>query len=365
MNYDDYFLEYLNQAQQKVTYYDPRNSNCPDFMNRIIESLINVWGKLYLQMSEARHITTPVIHCKCIDDHMINAFCFWHPEQNFYGVAVTSATYIKLYEQLSAFAHDPYLKGVTYLNSISPDDLTNHLFVYALQFIAKHEYMHIILGHCRLIQNRGSTLYLEEHSTTGEKQEPNLYSQAMERIADYYAISDSIGQLLTLSNYNIEKIKTNLLIYYLSILHIFSLFYAGEHYDWDSPYILDKLQSTDHPSTGMRFHYIAEAIDGTLLNHYKKEGEEKAKNIVDNIDHIMDIIFDISRQFHDLFRIELIFPLYEPPGMRYNVRLFNAMPPVISDCERFALFHPINYTPVDEDISVQQMCAIEQQLLQE
>lgn len=364
MNYDSYFSEYLNRHHMTVEFYDPTTSNDSDFMNKIIEILTGSFEQLYQQMSRIREIETAKIHTKCISKNEINAFCFWHPEQEFYGVAITSATYIKLYKQLSTFAHNTYLKNIKYLNSISPDELKKRLFNYAIQFISKHEYMHIVLGHCRLTQNKGFGFCLGEHALTGNGKKNNLYFQAMERLADSYAVTDSIAQLLVSSNYKIEEIKTNLLIYYLSILHIFSLFYADEDYDWKSPNILDDLLTTDHPATSMRFYCIAETIDGVLLSHYEKEGINNAKNIVNDIDQIINTVFEISKRFHGSFQIDLVYPSYSLSGMRYNVRLFNAMSSVISDCESVALFQPISNPPIDEEAAVKQMHAIQQELLQ-
>ena len=362
MDYDSCFLEYLNQYFP-VTFYNPGGSDNPEFMDAMIEMFTREFGTLYQHMSQLRKIQPPVIHTKCICNDTINAFCFWHPIQNFCGVAVHSGTFSSLYEQLSVFAHDPRLKDIPYLNTIFPEDLTKQLYIYALQFIGKHEYMHIILGHCRFIQEKGLGLYIGEHSLTDKDFQKNLHSQAMERLADVYTAKDSIEQILYLSDYQTEKIKTNLLIYYLSVLHIFSLFHSGEYYDWNSPDILNDLLSTDHPAVSMRLYYIAEAIDESLLNHYKRKGFENAADIVEDIDQIINTVFEISRLFHDTFQMELIYPSYSEAGIRYNVRLYNAMPAVISACESVALFHPLNYTPVDEDTAVYEMQAIIQTLL--
>ena len=294
---------------------------------------------LYQKMSELRNISDLNIYPFCFDDrNVINATCFLSPKGKNYFVGIPTGTILRLYDLLNEFLYDEKIRDIPLLKEIMADDLFVSLYVNALHYIVKHEYMHIIYGHCLYANQRGM-YYMEESCHPNQDSSINqMKNQAMELIADVFAVKDSISQILPLCNGNITLLKQNVLIYYLSILFVFSIFYIDEHIDWEDPGIIHSLIQESHPCISTRFFYIADAVDSELLFQFRQISEETVLKMVEEIDKVIDLVYQISAQYNKYFKMELVEPAYSKAGLIYYKNIMNACKEVVGENNDFAFY---------------------------
>lgn len=343
------FLEYLNKnAKYNYKIFDKTKSEYSFFENELICSVSDMANDLVNKMSEGRAIL-PEIHVFCVENELVNAFCFI--TNNHYYIGIHSATYVELIRRTQILAD--YLVQNSHWDCYQNKDVADVqalLWTYAFKMILAHEYMHIILGHCDTICADMAFLWEndndEKKKLSDELKKIDL--QAMEMFADEFSAMDTAWQILAANETDIEKIKYELLNYYLAVLLVFSIFhnYNGKE--------------GTHPKLGIRLHSIISTVDDTIIKGLKVPDP---KIQIEKIDVVIDIFMEIIQQFPRLFSYDIVTELGVEDFDKEYLKLYNAAADVVKITNSKAVYPISEFEKIDE--SMLELLELERSILWE
>lgn len=343
-DYKNEFLEYLNRNKSgKYEIFDVDESEYSHFENTLIQSASTIIDDLIQKMSEGREIS-PKIYVFCVKNEIVNAFCF--ATNGRYYIGVHSATYVEIIRRTQILSD--YLvqnEHWEYYQNKNVSEVQAILWTYAFKMILTHEYMHIILGHCDTICSERAFLWENEDI----KENPLgtfdvLGLQAIEMFADQFSAIDAAWQIVMKED--IEKIKYELLNYYLSVLLVFSIFhnYSGN--------------DITHPKLGIRLHSIIATVDDTIVKGLNMPDPEIQ---IEKIDTVIDVFMEIVQQFPRLFSYDIVTELGVDDFDKEYIELYNRAAEIVKVTNLRAVY-PINEFE-KMDISTLELLAWERDLL--
>lgn len=337
--YEKEFLDYLNQNGKEN--YRIFNSNESDYTlleNELISQVSSIVDILVAKMSQARNIS-PEIHVFCVKDDTVNAFCFVKYER--YYIGIHSATYVKLIRNVQSLTdYLGRMKELQFFQNIDFVEVQALLWNYAFKMIVVHEYMHIILGHCDTVC--AECAFLWENSSGEENNIVNTWDvtalQAMEMFADEFSAVDATVRILSVCEDDIEKIMFELLMYYLAVLLVFSIFIKHNEND------------VTHPKVGFRLHSIMLTVDDKL-----GKGLDCTDSAVqvERIDSIIDTFMEIIQQIPELFSYDIVTDLVAEDFYRQYIELFNRAADVVKVTNLKAIYPVSEFEKMDLSVTQQ------------
>ena len=345
--FENEFLEYLNKnTNGNYKIFDESKSEYTFFENELIRSISDMVKDLVNKMSEGRGIL-PDIHVFCVENELVNAFCF--VTNNRYYIGIHSATYIELIRRTQILADYLVLNSYwRYYKNKEVVEVQALLWTYAFKMILAHEYMHVILGHCDTICADMAFMW-ENDSIEKEKMSDNIPIidlQAMEMFADEFSAIDAAWQILSIDREDIEKIKYDLLNYYLAVLLVFSIFddYNGN--------------GGTHPKLGIRLHSIISTVDDTIIKGLNVPAPESQ---MEKIDVVIDTFMEIVQQFPRLFSYDIVTELGVEDFDKEYIELYNAAADIVKITNLNAVY-PINEFEKMDESTLEQL-EVEREIL--
>lgn len=317
------FLKYLNDNKKtNYTIFDNSISEYSNFENELIHNVMDMVDELIEKMSEGRGIS-PDIHVFCVKDEIVNAFCF--VTNKHYYIGIHSATYVELIRRTQILSVYLVRKGHwEYYQNKEESEVQALLWTYAFKMILAHEYMHIILGHCDTICEKGAFLWENnfDEETSGTLDVMSM--QAIELFADEFSAMDAAWQITMKKD--IDSIKYALLNYYLAVLLVFSIFnnYSGT--------------DITHPKLGIRLHSIMSTVDDTIVKGLDYPDPEVQ---IEKIDTVIDVFMEVVQQFPRLFAYDIVTELGVDEFDKEYIDLYNAAADVVRITNLRAIY-PVN-----------------------
>lgn len=338
IDYKNEFLEYLNC--NNLNHYKLYSEPLPNYTtieNGLIRAINREPEALITKMSESRGIN-PSIHVFCVQDETVDAFCFkvdWR-----YYIGIHTGTYVQLIRKCNIVAD--FLinqSGLYRYKDKQKIRLQSVLWNYAFKMMLKHEYMHIILGHCDAMAKQSHFLW-ENSSQVGKIKEciyDHIDLQAFEMFADIFAVRDEIEQMMAFSKGNIEEIQYSLLSYYVSIILVYSLFAQ------------DECEDTCHPAPGVRLYYSMAEVDDTILFYLGDNAYEK----LEEIDMVVDELLYIIETLPQVLSPELLYTFKENKIDRLHLQLFNRAADIVKEINSMAIYPIEEFGKLDAKIIAQ------------
>lgn len=325
-DFEKEFMDYINAYGKKYVLFNSEYSCYSEFENRLIDEVSSYMDILIKRMSDAREIS-PEIHVYCLQEDVVNAFCF--VKNHNYYIGINSASYVELIRKTDILSY--YLtrnNNYYYYKNRDASEVRVVLWTKAIDMMLAHEYMHIILGHCDVICKNKAFLWeidLEGVQTESENFDEKQ-RQALELFADEFAAKDAAWKIMSLKG-GIEEIKYELLNYYLAVFLVFSIFYNYNNID------------STHPLLGVRFHSILSTVDDTIYNALNVTDKEAQ---IQNIDSVIDEFMSIIQKFPNLFAVDVMKGLGELDIDKHYIELYNIASDIVKITNKKAIY------PIDE-----------------
>lgn len=287
----------LNGSEYTLTEYVEHGYVNADLFNNVLNQ-----ARAFLKKVRDTH-NHPDLNCKLYvyDLSEINAFTIKHAGQ--YLIAISVGGLAQLYNWFELWAKCKDVRKKFEIADDQTKEFSEMLFQNAVNFLAAHEYYHVMNGHCDLPETEEHFLY--ERSDSIVDKEHAVFLQCLEYDADCCATAACVNQIL--SRAGLENAIENLLIYlsggkkdnsvknphdaklslypvsenglvlrlkmlYFAIYSVFKLFSDEEQISF-TDFIEMDLYEYDHPSAGIRMDYVGKLII-TVLE--KIVGPEKA-----------------------------------------------------------------------------------------
>lgn len=335
----DYKSEFLNYIKENSNdcneLYNPENSNYSLFEKKLIKNVNSEIDELLYKMSEPRGIS-PDIHVYCVNSEDVNAFCF--VINNHYYIGVTSGTYVKLIRKTQALSEYLVKEHKLKLYDDKTDcEIQALLWLYSFKMILIHEYMHIILGHCDTVC--AERMFLREIDNSADyKLSEYIFGikemQAIEMFADDFSAIDAAWQVMYLAN-DIADIRYRLLIYYFSILLVFSIF---EQYGEED---------ITHPKLSMRFHSMIASVNEIII---QDSDIEKTKDDIEQIEKVIEDFMEIIKLYPELFSYGIVTDFDRKEFDDYYLDLYNIASEVVKITNKKAILPANEFEKMDKSV---------------
>lgn len=335
-DYESEFIDYIKDNCNNFNeVYKFENSNYSLFEKELIKNVNSEIDELLHKMSSPRGIS-PDIHVYCVNSEDVNAFCF--VVNKHYYIGVTSGTYTKLMSKIEKLLEYLIKEHKLELFKDKTDcEIQALLWMYSFKMILTHEYMHIVLGHCDTICDE--RMFLWELDKRADK-DYSKYTfgikemQAVEMFADDFSAKDAAWQIIYLAN-DITDIKYRLLIYYFSILLVFSIFCeCGE-------------EDVIHPKLSMRFHSMLASVNEIVI---EDSDIERTKDDIEQIEKVIDDFMDIIKLYPEFFAYGIVTDFDRKEFDDYYLDLYNIASEVVKITNKNAMFPANEFEKIDKSV---------------
>lgn len=300
--------------------------------NDLIKELMKISPNLLDKFSTPRDINVN-IHIYCVKGNLVDAFCF--KTNDHYYIGIYSEVFKKILKQSKDLSSSIMSNAdVASCFNMGNNSLAARLTLCTFQMVLMHEYMHIVLGHCDLVcksckfmwEIGNSVEYTEQISLSLSEQ------RAMEMLADECSSMSEGIKLLQNCN-NIEKIKEELLIFYLGTVMFFSLFPTNG------------VSTATHPCFEFRFNSMAIMIDDVLLRNLNVEDPE---GFVEEVDAVIDDLVRIIKISPDILNMDLLSYLVSNAFETEYFTLYNAAFELLKHSNQYARYKLDNLKPLNK-----------------
>lgn len=197
---------------------------------------------------------------------------------------------------------------------------------YILQYVALHEYYHILNGHCDWVYF-GNRVNFARTQRRILNNKDNFYKQVIEMDADYCAVRSMI--YLLDDNTDRKNLNTEIMLAGFSLYFIF-LKFQEESYE-----NIETIEVTqfDHPPASIRIIYSM----SVMVTYLNKDILDKSQ-LLYLMSQISEVCIYFDKEYYDSDTIDLaLFAYaYTPDGQEYMKELFNGWNKVRSKLSQWA-----------------------------
>lgn len=180
-----------------------------------------------------------------------------------YQISISTGALVRIFHWYKMWFQAPDMKELFQDAQDSIDVLVEKLYVYSIEYIAAHEFFHIMNGHCDVPENEEH--FVSEKTYIGSD-EQHLFSQILEFDADRAATRSCMYLLLSENTTFDNQIREiDLLVF--ALYNVFLLFQSDSKADFNN-YMTHTFCNKDHPYDGIRFSYSFSFILDILLQFY-------------------------------------------------------------------------------------------------
>lgn len=346
-----------NEIEYELTEYVDRGYVNADLCNSVLDQT-----RMFLDNVGLIH-RHPRLICKVYvyDDNQVNAFTV--KNSGHYIIAISVGSLLQLANWFNLWTKSKAVRELFGINDMEASDYSRSFFEMAIDFLAAHEYYHVLNGHCDLPETEEYFLY--EHSNSVRDKNHALFLQCLEYDADCCAVAacinlavhntlleNTIADFLLRLSENAEtkgayvpRIEINdeverelipkLSNLFFSIYGIFKLFSEADQISF-LDFINDDPYKYDHPYAGVRFYAVL-AMLPTILGRITDD-----KRVSEIIDKVTDCIFCFESEVLGIRNVKSVFfsIAVTEKGNRLLSEISNAWEYVKPRLEKYA-HHPL------------------------
>jgi len=225
--------------------------------------------------------------------------------------------------------------------------LSEYLTAFAIEFLAMHEYAHVIFGHVDYLNSKSQTFYWNEAVESKKCLIDPLISQTLEMDADCYGVSLGMQKVVGIVNsHNSNPLPFSSSLDSCLAMWLFSVYSLFRIFGFKNVSI-ESIKETCHPLTGIRQHLIG----ATVIAYFETTNQIDFASKVAKIS--ADVHFQVEKAFEEIseqgYDVSALSAGYHQKSLEHSHLLVEHWNAVRPELEKFAYGNlaPMHINPVN------------------